>query len=442
VYGAAFSGYNDASETTQSEVIDAFIQEANVCNIPLSKSLRARKKQLHESSHRIIDMLKSCIGAEVDKYLVRIESILFDPKTDVSFHLMNNNCHSLVSTLLQGKDFEYSFPRFPEGIGTTLEAEKPEWPQYLVSFGERIERTKANFHEKSSIVERFLVKNREFDLIDFLEHSLYTALRKNMDLNLDAVKPLYLLQRRSRPAPDSAEFIDTLWEMPRDTLAILQTHLHRPVWKYRDTNGELLGNRALWDNRFLALEQLDIFASLAGSLGDKMRNNVLKTPGMVERIIIPKAHVFGHLHANDKVRIIYLSPVSVIYAILRGNDERLDTLFSLPDESLWSIITGIDNAINDAENRKHPLLTNLSNRLLRAELALIRHSPYLTPAILGFRLGLGALNLSAQSIATAVMNTKRTYKEAGWAYHEFSDLLVVHQWFRKTKSTRKKAQVA
>jgi hypothetical protein len=332
VYGVAFSGYNDFSETTQADIIDEFIKEADNCDFDSSKMLKARRSQLHQSSKHIVDLLRTCIGHEVEKYLMKIESVLFDPKTNISFDLTNNNCQRLVSALLGGKDFEYFFPRFPERLESTLEPfETPEWPQYLVSFGEHLARTKAEFYEESSIVERFLAKYREYDLIDFLEYNLDRSNYGNANPQISKAKSLYLLIAPEGTAT-TYDLTNTLWEMPRDTLAILQSHLHRPVWKYRTESGQLLDDQDLLRNRLLLLEQLDMFNSLAGSLGNIIRSRLLQTPEMVKRIFIPKAHAFTHFNANDKVRIIRTSPVNVLYAILRSRDSQLKDLFKLPDQ--------------------------------------------------------------------------------------------------------------
>ena len=142
VYGAAFSGYPKLHSEEELSIIDAFIVEARRCKLRPSKTVAAQRRQLHRSAEILRDLLKEMFGGEVRKYLNRIASVLMDANTKLSWNMWTNNCQKLVDRLLNGKDFEYVFPRLPKGFGSrpALETEGNfSWPRYLISFGDRVE---------------------------------------------------------------------------------------------------------------------------------------------------------------------------------------------------------------------------------------------------------------------------------------------------------------
>ena len=95
-------------------MIEALVTVAEECNYPISKSLQARHEQLSASTRRVMESLHRLLDYDVEVYLKRFASILLNPRFELRWHLMGNNCQKFVDGLLNCKDFEYLFPRLPE----------------------------------------------------------------------------------------------------------------------------------------------------------------------------------------------------------------------------------------------------------------------------------------------------------------------------------------
>jgi hypothetical protein len=116
VCGAAFSGYPDVRQPEELATISVLVDEAVAFQKASyrSKTATAQRKALCEAADRILVCLKGALEQEVNKYLARLAKIFLDPQTKISWSPFANNCQRLVDKLLQGKDFEYFFPRLPK----------------------------------------------------------------------------------------------------------------------------------------------------------------------------------------------------------------------------------------------------------------------------------------------------------------------------------------
>ena len=67
---------------------------------------------------KVVDCLLRLLDTEVKVHLRGIAKRLMDSKTEITWSVMPNNCQRLVSVLMSGKDFEYTFPRLPKHFGS------------------------------------------------------------------------------------------------------------------------------------------------------------------------------------------------------------------------------------------------------------------------------------------------------------------------------------
>lgn len=83
-----------------------------------------------------------------------------------------------------------------------------------------------------------------------------------------SLKRISILQY-SEPATGASvdALIDSLWELPRDTLSTLQMHLLRRREKYSTPQGYALTQREWVTDRLQILQQLDIFGFFGWSVG-------------------------------------------------------------------------------------------------------------------------------------------------------------------------------
>ena len=308
VYGAAFSGYDDQKEETQERIIDLFLKEADSCRFKPTMAVHAKRDYLFKSSQKVTILLKTYIGEEIDKYLSMIANVLFDPATRVSFDHLTNNCQNFRSSLLTSKEFEGLFPRTPQNSGsskTVRGTHDAKAPQYLFSFGDQTERTHALFYNQKSAVETYLNRiDLDYDLIDFLKYCIQGDNTEDSSQRISSIQHLWLAEPVQNSPNHSDEVAGHLWENPRDTLSILQSHIHRPHARYSTQTGQLLDPKAWIRNRLLVLRQLDDFATVAGSLGVALRSISSRGSGFLPTPPKPKAFVYGNIDASAHVRVM------------------------------------------------------------------------------------------------------------------------------------------
>lgn len=273
IYGAAFSGYPTSHSDYKETILDTFVNEAGKCRFQPSKTVSARRRQLHKSATHLCNVVKDAIGNEVKKYIWHIASTLLDFKSNLTWNMVTNNCQRLIDRLLNGKDFEYVFPRLPPGFSSMTGSEEWrhfEWPRYLISFGDRVERQGINIQQPNSCVTKFCEQiGSAEDIVGFLELEIDQAELKSGShiFIFKDMKELALVTPQPHTELYRTTTEDALWDLPRDSLSILQFHLRRPFAKYSTTTGQVFDEIQWMNGRFRVLQQLDIIACHAGALG-------------------------------------------------------------------------------------------------------------------------------------------------------------------------------
>lgn len=270
--------------------------------------------------------LRLALEEEVNKYLSRIIAVLLDPDFKVKWNPLFNNCQALVDGLLKGKDFEYFFPRLPKHIKGESSAEVGmTWLQYLMSFHDRIAGKFISLHQPHSFVTKFFSdKGFPGDLINFIESVIKdqpTAVKYSA---------LLLKNNQQETFEQPEQILNTLWEMPHDTVSILQFQLIRmhPKYAIGARSGPTLGQ---WlRKRLLLLLQLDIFASYSGALGSCILEFFERNPSFTSKVVIPKSRVMGTVRAGERGRMLQYPGKQIVYLIASEVDVEFNRLFNAP----------------------------------------------------------------------------------------------------------------
>jgi hypothetical protein len=278
VYGGAFSGHNALLARQEDLVLKTFISAAEKCRFrgPPSK----QRQKLQAAADTVMKELHKLLNHEVDIHIQRLAERLMDPKTVLKWHPRRNSCQQFVDALLNGEDFEHLFPLFPKGFVTDEGVRKTpgfDWPRYLISFNDHIDGLSAVGFQPKSIISKYCQATRDrCDIVEFAELTLFeaekkklkklvrakkrnlkrvtkatlkmatcvmtvspTALAKTPILETVIERDVYqelLLTPCVAGGEDEAEgqnaiseaLLDALWDLPRDTVSILQFHLLRP----------------------------------------------------------------------------------------------------------------------------------------------------------------------------------------------------------------------
>ncbi|KAL9627503.1 MAG: hypothetical protein Q9204_006518 [Flavoplaca sp. TL-2023a] len=407
-YGAAFSGYPTSDSDYEGTILDTFVREAGKCRFQPSKTVPARRRQLHKSATHLCNVVKTAIGNEVKKYIWRIASTLLGPQSDLKWNMFTNNCQRLTDRLLNGKDFEYVFPRLPAGFRSLAGSEEwkhSEWPRYLISFGDRVEGQSINIQQPNSCVTKFCEQIGRQDIIDFLEHKIDQAELESGNGIFKDLKELALVTPQPHTEVYRTTAEDALWDLPRDSLSILQFHLRRPSARYSTTTGQVFDETQWMNGRLRVLQQLDIIACYAGALGLALLEMFRQEPAMVNQVVIPKSRIFGSLRSNEKVRVIRSGGL-VSYIISQRQNKSPETpLYSAPTELLAA-------------------------RVLKS--------------VISLKVGLQSFESEFRALSDLDSNSPAGPEELmqinqreNWIYLTVGKILIAHQFSRKSKNTRK-----
>jgi hypothetical protein len=355
VYGAAFSGYPDWRNIGERATVDALVNEARSFyrTSALFKDIEAQRQALRDAANCVLTKLQATIGNEVDKHLSRFVEVFLDPNTNITWNATSNNCQKLVDKLLQGKDFEYFFPRLPKQMESRVHTvPSVPWPRYLMSFNDRIAGDSINFHQPRSVLTKFFLEQHfGGDLVDFLE-----ARTEDND-EAQSYETLLLRHGALGSCTGLPATYDALWEMPRDTLSILQFHICRGRARYVSTARLIPDHRAWIENRLLLLLFSDIVGSLSGALGSALLGLFIRRPDLISRIVMPKARVLGTVRVGEQLRIVQprLSTIDIVYVITARNEEDSENCFEALDEEA-NILTytweAIDSIFSKVFNSK------------------------------------------------------------------------------------------
>ena len=461
IYGAAFSGYPASTSDTRKSILDTFVLEARNCKFKPSKTVESRRRQLHRSAENVTRLVKEMLGDEVKKYLNRIASLLMDSDAKLTWHMIRNNCQRLIDRLLKGKDFEYTFPRLPKGfgwVGSTDLWKNVPWPRYLISFGDRVEGKNISIQQPNSSVTKFC--NSDFsdgDIIDFLELEIHQMGHNGGTSCFKDLSELALVI----PQPDSEDYWqlsnNALWDLPRDSLSILQYHLLRPSSKYSTISGQAFDETQWIQSRLRALHQIDIIASYTGALGSALLDLFHREPNIISKVTIPKSRIFGSLRSDEKVRIIRSG--SMVGYVIAQRQERLtktldhaETIFNAIEKASEKYLGKVGAAVLMSGPFKSLLmqaLTQLSyHEEMRAKIrstSLTRPTDFMNIMLQSSRLamsistglaGLGGLGLANTLELQAIQIANRD----NWIYLNFGDIIFAYQIWRKSKSIRKELQ--
>ena len=436
VYGAAFSGYPASMSDTASSILDIFVLEARKCKFKPSKTVESRRRQLHRSAEIVTKLIKEILGHEVRKYLNRTASLLLNPDARFTWRMLGNNCQRLVDRLLTGKDFEYTFPRLPKGFGSVGSPDlwkKIPWPRYLISFGDRVEGKDISIQQPNSSVTKFCHRNSsDGDIIDFLEFEIHQVGRIGGNSCFKHLSELALVI----PQPGSENYWqlsnNALWDLPRDSLSILQYHLLRPSSRYSTISGQAVYETQWMQSRIRALHQLDTIASYTGALGSALLDLFYREPNITSKVTIPKSRVFGSLRADEKVRIIRSG--SVMGYVIARRQERLT-------KALGHAKT-ISNAIQTL-SEKNP--GKASAAVLRTSASLLMQVPKRLMDLKGFRpmTTFGELNVLmsliflSDTLLACRLQAIQIGNRDNWIYMNSGAVIFAYQLCRKSKSTRK-----
>lgn len=348
VYGAAFSGYPDIDIAKNEETVRCFVRNAEACILPRSKSVTARYRQICRSAAIIVRSIRDLLNPLVDAHLRRLSKILPDKKTSLSWNIIGNNCQRLVNHLLKGKDFEYFFPRlqgdFGEPAGVSS-GHATTWPRYLLSFGDCLDGVHGSGQQINSLISLFSRRKRnQCDLIEFIELAL-SEKHKARDFVADPddcwhhsrwrellLEPFESASQQDDTGIESQELREVLWDLPRDTFSILQSHLLRPVQRYR-TSGGIALNKSEWIlNRLRLFRQMDIVASLTGSLGGAILEAFKLDRALISKVIFPKSRALGTIRADEVVRIIRPTKWTSAYFIANRHAREVSGLADAPED--------------------------------------------------------------------------------------------------------------
>lgn len=425
VYGAAFSGYPESRKDAEDATIDLLVQEALRYHkfSSRSKTVQAQQQALFQGAERVLKSLESAIGDEVSKYLERLADVLVSPEINISHDALFNNCQRLVDKLLKGKDFEYFFPRLPKQVqNCDTPVTRIAWPQYLMSFNDRIDGQYLSLQQPDSVMATYFSKTRfGGDVTDFMMKI------KKTDQRYDA---LVLSQGSMKTAINRTTTFNTMWQMPRDTLSILQFQLSREKSRYISENGGISSQAEWIENRLLLLMLGDAFASYSGALGTSLFNLAISDPALANKIVLPKARVMGSVRVGERIRIIRLPAGQTVYFIASKAEEQLDEVFQVPDQDLALFSTALNKCF-----RK--IVRTYATSISRIVSKILQKFTRKRPAKRGF--ATVSRLCGTDFLSHAVHQAFQLYearKRDGWFHLDFGDFIVVLQLFRKSKTIR------
>ena len=310
IYGGAFSGRDARLQQKEEAVVLSLITASESFRYLASKSMRANYNRLHIEAAKVTSLVREIIDHDVKAYLEHFSSVLLDHKTLLRWDARSNTCQDFADKLLRNSKFVGLLPKLPRDFVTDESVRaNPKYGglRYLISFGTNIDTPIALLRpQPRSVVWRFYHEIRDnCDLIEYAQRT--THKQASIPPHLRRISVLQYLQSTADVSVD--DLVDGLWELPRDTLSILQTHLLRQREKYSSLEGLALTKREWVTDRLQIMQQLDIFGSLAGGWGSAWLAEFLRKPeGLLLKGFWPDSATFGSLHVGENVQMIGGSP--------------------------------------------------------------------------------------------------------------------------------------
>ena len=306
LYGGAFSGRDARLYQKEEAVVLSLVTASDSFRYLPSKSVSANYNRLHAKAAKVLSLVREMISHDVNLHLKRFSSVLLDHKTLLRWDARSNTCQDFADNVLRDPVFGGLIPKLPREFVTDQSVRaNPEYRvlRYLISFGTSIDTPIALLRpQPRSVVWRFYHEIRDnCDLIEYAERVTYK--QASIPPHLRRISVLQYSESTADVSVD--DLVDSLWELPRDTLSILQTHLLRRREKYSSPQGFALTQREWVINRLQILQQLDVFGSLAGAWGSAWLAEFLRKPeGLLLKGAWPDAARCGNLHASENIQTI------------------------------------------------------------------------------------------------------------------------------------------
>ena len=306
IYGGAFSGRDPRLHQMEEAVARRLMTASDSFRYLPSKSVRANYKRLHAEAAKVTSLVREIINHDVNQYLKRFSAALLDLKLSLRWNARSNTCQDFADNILRDPRLGNLAPKLPKAFVTDENVRaNPAYPglRYLICFGTTIDTPIALLRpQPRSVVWRFYHGIRDnCDLIEYAES--VTHKQASIPHHLRRVSVLQYPEPAAGASVDG--LIDSLWELPRDTVSTLQMHLLRRREKYSSPQGYALTQCEWVTNRLQILQQLDVFGSLAGAWGSVWLAEFLRKPeGLLLKGSWPDAATYGTMHVNEKIQTI------------------------------------------------------------------------------------------------------------------------------------------
>ncbi|MCJ1249617.1 hypothetical protein MMC30_006843 [Trapelia coarctata] len=318
VYGGAFSGYREELHQKEKTVIDLLVKVSESLTLDPFKSVTVNRKALHSAADVVLEALQELIGDGVDTHLERLSAKLLQRETVLRWNARSNSCQDFTNSLLRN-DFTGLYPEANQGHIVDTEATAPRecpWARYLFCFKDRIDPPQVyrnNTQHRSIIWQFYETSRNNLDLIEFTERTLeQVPADKSTSWEILLQRPMLASAKScTAEALPKSTIVDALWELPRDTMSLLQTQLLRRRERLSSPQGYALTKEEWILNRLRVLQQLDIFACLAGGMGLAWLAEFEQYPEDLEELIFPHSDMYGTMHASERIKVVQLGPVKV-----------------------------------------------------------------------------------------------------------------------------------
>lgn len=314
VCGGAFSGHNVHFADGERQVVRRVIEAKSSFKLSgesVGWVARARSN-LHAVSLPIVEAIKETFGHEVNLYLEHFAKVLANQEVRLDWDLRENNCQAFATNLLKDLPMYGTFHPMPKAFLNDEDVrDAKDWPcpRYAMSFGSRIDIPIALLRpQPRSLIWNFYHKKRDnCDIIEFGE--VYR--RKPCAFPTEAWQ---LLDSIGDTGAAKISLVDALWSIPRDSISILHTHFLRQSSTYSNAEQQVLSREEWVKNRLRVMHQLDVFASLCGSMTAALMEQRVEKVHLLEKYFPPPAEEFGVFHAEEKiVRVTDVGATSIYF---------------------------------------------------------------------------------------------------------------------------------
>lgn len=323
VIGSPFTGL--LNKSLETNIIDGLIDASESFNNQGS-SVQDRAKWLKALFEPTIKGLKELIADPLTVYLKSVVLRLLDPKTNLKWTPMDNNCQNFCDALI---DINIFGP-LVASPALTKDREKPRLQLYLLSFvcrpaGYVKPDIKSKFDVPSGLTEEYLARFRhgrydESDIIDTLQEYWHdwgafgNHLYKYQDLfPWDCTEAF---ERYPMTCGD-CNLAKHVWAFPFDSWSIISLHLLRDRYDYPSNSKMLMTHTEWMRNRLLVLSAQEKLITAAAAMAgntlfrartdwihkqDNPAKDKLKLGG------IHRAQPYSHSYDQEKYHHYFVAP--------------------------------------------------------------------------------------------------------------------------------------